>query len=259
MKAHEHAVGLLAQGVPALEPLGAADRLGQAPGVLQFVREALERRGVELRQALALLEQPFVVAALEQVAGVRVDRLLQAAVRDRVLEDRDIEPERGLLAPLQRARAHVDQAIGIRERSAQVVQDLTEIRPRLGLGRVWPEQEREALTWLRRVAMHQQVRQQRLGARRIQGRHPRLAQAHVEAAEQTDAQRRPRMSGRPDSPLAASICANTTERMAARGGVRPAPTRGQRTSAPFPRTTSQSPPNSRTFWHRIWPGLRSPT
>ena len=155
------------------------------------MREALERRGVELRQALALLEEPFVVAALEQIAGVRVDGLLQAAVRDRLLEDRDIEPERGVLAPLQRARAHVDQAVGIRERPAQVVQDLTQIRPRLGLGRLRPEQERKTLTWLRRIAMHQQVRQQRLGARRVEGRHPRLAQPHVETAEQTDAQRRP--------------------------------------------------------------------
>lgn len=33
----------------------------------------------------------------------------------------------------------------------------------------------------------------------------------------------------------------------------------QRTSAPLPRTTSQSPPNSRTFWQRIRRGSRSPT
>jgi hypothetical protein len=33
----------------------------------------------------------------------------------------------------------------------------------------------------------------------------------------------------------------------------------QRTGAPLARTTSQRPPNSDTFWHRIWPALRSPT
>jgi hypothetical protein len=43
------------------------------------------------------------------------------------------------------------------------------------------------------------------------------------------------------------------------GRVAPLARHGQRTGFPLGRTTSQRPPNSSTFWQRIWPGLRSPT
>jgi len=62
-------------------------------------------------------------------------------------------------APAQRPRADLEEAIGVRQRAAQVVQDVPQVRPRLGLGRVRPEQEREALPRLRRVAIQDEVRE----------------------------------------------------------------------------------------------------
>ena len=104
VQAHEQAVGGLAQRVVAHEPLGVHDRprgvalLRQPPG------EPVQRVEVALAQALALLEQPLVVGALEQVAGVGVDRLAQgvevvvARPRQRVLEHGDVEPQRRVRA-----------------------------------------------------------------------------------------------------------------------------------------------------------------
>jgi hypothetical protein len=57
-------------------------------------------------------------------------------------------------------RADLDQVIRVRQGTAQVVQDLAQVRVRLALGRVGPEQERQALTRLRSVTVEQQVGEQ---------------------------------------------------------------------------------------------------
>jgi hypothetical protein len=55
----------------------------------------------------------------------------------------------------------------------------------LGLARVRPQQKRDALPRLRRVAVQQQEGEQRARARRLQRRQRRAGNTHIERAEQT--------------------------------------------------------------------------
>lgn len=124
VEADQQPVGLLAERVVPQEPLGIADRLGEATLCLEVLGEVLEGAEVELPQALALLEHPVVVVALDQVAAVRLDRVLQTTLRDGLLERLHVDPHRHLLAPPQRSLSHVEEPIRLRQRPAKVVQDV---------------------------------------------------------------------------------------------------------------------------------------
>ena len=160
VQAHEQPVGLLSQRVVADQALGVAERRGRIAALVRLAHEPLERVAVQVAQPLALLEQPVVVAALEQVARVGLDGRLQPALRERLLEVGDVEPQRRLVPPPEHARPDVDEPVRVGERAPQVVQDVAQVRPRLRLGGVGPEQEREPLAWLRRAPVQQQVREQ---------------------------------------------------------------------------------------------------
>jgi hypothetical protein len=69
-----------------------------------------------------------------------------------------------------------------------VVQQVAQVRPRLRLAGVGPQQERKTLPRLRRLTV-QQVGEQRLHPRRAQRRQGGLAVTKVEFAEKPDAQR----------------------------------------------------------------------
>jgi hypothetical protein len=60
---------------------------------------------------------------------------------------------------LKRPPPDIDEAVSLGQRTAQLMQDVAQVRVRLALGRVGPQQKRQALTRLRRVAMQQQVGQ----------------------------------------------------------------------------------------------------
>jgi hypothetical protein len=60
---------------------------------------------VDLREPLPLIHQPLVVAALQQLAGIGLDRLLQPPLRQRPLEMLDIQPQRRIRAPPERPRS----------------------------------------------------------------------------------------------------------------------------------------------------------
>ena len=197
VQAHQCAVGVLAQGVGAHEPLGAADRRRPVLALLQLFLEPLEGIEVEAAQPLALLEHPLVVAALDQVAGIGLDRRLQAGVGDRLLEVREVELEGRVGAPAQRARGDLEEALGVRELAAEGVEDLAQVRARLRLRRVRPQHERQPLPGLCHAAMHEQMAEQRLGPSRLE-RHRDSADAQVHVAEKADVKRRhpPIVSGR---------------------------------------------------------------
>jgi hypothetical protein len=69
------------------------------------------------------------------------------------------------------------------------VQHLAQVGVRLLLRRVGPEQEREALSRLRRVTVQQQVGEQRLGSGRVQRPELPVSEAEVDGPEQSRAQR----------------------------------------------------------------------
>jgi hypothetical protein len=183
----QEAVALLAQRVVRDQPLGAADRLRPALAVAVPARESLERVEVQLREPLALVRQPLVVTALQQLAGVQLDGLLEPPLGHRALELLDVEPQRS--APLQRARPDVDEPVGVGQGAPQRVEDLAQVRLRLGIRGVGPKQERDALSRLGRVAVQQQVGEERLGSRRVQRPELALSEPDVDGPEQSRAQR----------------------------------------------------------------------
>jgi hypothetical protein len=69
------------------------------------------------------------------------------------------------------------------------VQDVAEVRSRLRLGRLRPERERQVLALLRCVSMQEQICQKRLGAGGVERLQPLLAEAQIDPAQETDAQR----------------------------------------------------------------------
>jgi len=73
---------------------------------------------------------------------------------------------------------------------SQVEQELAQVRQRLLLARVGPQQEGEALARLGRVTAQQQIGQQRLDPRRVQRRQRLVAEAQLDAAEQAREQNR---------------------------------------------------------------------
>jgi hypothetical protein len=66
----------------------------------------------------------------------------------------------------------------------QRVQEVTEVRPRLWLGRIRPEQKGEVLTWLRRVPVEQEIREERLRARRFERRQSCAVEAEFQSSEE---------------------------------------------------------------------------
>jgi len=180
-------VALLTQRIVCDQPLGATDGRGPPPIVPMPAREPLERLQVELREPAAFVHQPLVVAALQQLTAVRLDRLVEPSLGQRPLELLDVEPQRRVRAPLKRPRPDVDQAVRVRQRAAQVVQDFAQVRVRLALRRVGPQQERQALTRLRRVTVKQEIREQGFGTGRVQRRKLVLSDPEVHDPEQPGA------------------------------------------------------------------------
>jgi hypothetical protein len=101
----------------------------------------------------------------------------------------DVEPDGRVGPPLQRARRDVEKAIRIGQGATQGVEQVAEIRARLRLGRIGPEQKGETLARLRRVPMEEEVGEQRFGARRLEGRQRPIALPQVEGAEEPNPER----------------------------------------------------------------------
>jgi hypothetical protein len=163
-QSHQQPVGLFAHSVGAHEALGIPDRLDMGAPLLEPRAEPGQRVDVAIVQPRALGEHPLVVRALEKVAGIRVGGFLERVALERVLERRHVQPRRRVRTPLQRARRHLEVAVGVRERVPQGVQDVAQVRAGLRLARIRPEHERQVLALDRRSAMQQEVGEQRLGA-----------------------------------------------------------------------------------------------
>ena len=115
---------------------------GQHRFPLVLARELLKRLQVKPGEPLAFGRQPLVVAALQQLAGVQLDRLLEQPLGQRPLELLGVQPHRCIRPPLQRPRPDVDQPVSAGQRSAQDVPYLAQVRVGLSLGRPGPQQER---------------------------------------------------------------------------------------------------------------------
>ena len=180
VEAHEQTVGLLTERVLPQQPLRVRDRLRMFTQALEQLGQPFERLQMPLAEVLPFLEQPLVVAPLQEVAGIDLDGIPQrrgSVVRaagvgssERRLEGGDVEPERSVRPPPQRPLTHVEVPVGLGKRPPEVVEDVTEVRLRLRLGRIRPEEEGETLPRLSRLAVEEQVSEQRLRAGRLEPR-----------------------------------------------------------------------------------------
>ena len=195
---HQHLPGRVAQRVVAQEPLGVADRRGGlAPG-LQHLEQPLQDPEVALAEPFPLLQHP-VVHPTEVVAGVQLGGLGQGAEfllgpggplgpGQRRLEGGHVQPPGRLVPPAQCPRGHLQEPVGVGQGPAEDVEQVAQVGPGLGLAGVGPEQEGQPLAGLGRLAVEQQVGQQRLGPGRAERRDRDPAVAQVELAEEPDAQ-----------------------------------------------------------------------
>ena len=184
---HQQPVGLLAQRVGRDEPLGPADRLARIPAIGEHRGEAAQRVEVPLSQSFALLQDPLVVVALEQVAAIDLDGVPQrlfARTFQRSLEDGHIDSDGQIGPPAQGPRRDLEEAIGLRQRPPERMQEMPQVRARLRLAGLRPQQGRQPLARLGRVAMEKKVGKQGLRSSRLQRRQPTVAQPELELAEQ---------------------------------------------------------------------------
>ena len=192
---HQPARAGLVERVELQQLLRVADGRGAVAPLVGQVGEPAEHRPVALPETLAVRLHPVVVAVGQEVAPVERPRPLQhlgvAARLGRsggVLELDDVHDGRSIRHPLHRPRTDLKEPVRLGDRPAEVVQGLTEVGTGLGIVRIRPEQEREVLAGLGRVAVEDQERQQRHQAGRAQGGHDLWTDADLGRAEHQDAQ-----------------------------------------------------------------------
>ena len=150
---HQPPVGVLAQRIGAQQAFGIADRIAVLAALPPASRRAAPARRSDGRAAARARRAP----SRRRRPGAGRRRRASTAPRkrlafERVLERRDVELQRRVRAPAQRAGRHLEVAVGVGERVPERVEDVPQVRPRLRLGRVGPEQERELRARLRRLA-----------------------------------------------------------------------------------------------------------
>ena len=105
---------------------------------------------------------------------------------EQLLERGDVDPTRGVGAPAEGPGGDLEIAVRVGEPSTEGVQEVPEIGAGLRLGRGRPQQERQVLPRRGRMPVQHQEREQRLGAGRLQRRHPHATEAEIELAEDLD-------------------------------------------------------------------------
>ena len=196
---HQLAAGLLVGGLLLEQALEVAESGGVLARGFEQRGEPRERAPVEPSQPFPVTLDPGVVAAGEQLAAVELHGPLQrrALLRlspagrglgHRGLEGGDVELEGRIDAPAGGPRVREEEALRLGQRVAQLVEDLPEVVAGLRLARVRPEGEGQVLAKLRRVAVEEQVAEERVQPRRVDGGHRMVAVHQAEPAEEADVQ-----------------------------------------------------------------------
>ena len=204
---HQLAAGLLVGGLVLEEALEMTESGGVLASGLEELGEPRERAPVVPPQPLTLALDPGVVAAGEQLPAVERHGPLQrrALLRlspgrrclgHRGLEGGDVEIEGRVTAPAGGPRVGEEEALRLGQRVAQLVENLPEVVARLCLARVRPEGEGQVLAKLRRVAVEEQVAEERVQPWRMDGGHRLVSVHEAESAEEADVQGRLRAHGR---------------------------------------------------------------
>jgi hypothetical protein len=172
-------VSFLPHRVQSCQALGTPNGRRPAPAFLVLASQPLERDQVKRGQTFAVLCQPLVVTPGEKFAAIDRDSILEPARLNGLLEVGDVQPQASLGTPLQSPWPNIDQAPGVRQRTAQSVENLTQVGVSLPLAGISPQHERDVRAGLRRITMQQQERKQRLGASGLERRELPIADPDV--------------------------------------------------------------------------------
>ena len=82
------------------------------------------------------------------------------------------------------------KAICIRKRLAELKDELSQVIPGLGLGRIRPKQKSDLLARLRRICMENEISKDRLQARRIEAYNWCIVIDEVESPKELNSQKR---------------------------------------------------------------------
>ena len=191
------AAGGFMQGVVAQQALGMVDRATVVAALLEQQDQLLQGVEEALRQPGAFEQEPVVVAARQQVAAIGRDRgssrparaaLAASGLGQRGLELGDIQRKRRIPAPAHCLVGDFQVGLGSGQPVAQHVEELAQVGVRLGFGGVGPEEEGDLLARQRRVAMQEQIGEQRLHACGVHADQLRICQREAKVAKQTDVQ-----------------------------------------------------------------------
>ena len=157
---HDLAVEVLAQGIAAHEVLGKGDGVPIGSLLLQSIDEPLQDVRHLLLQPFALRHDPVVVAQRQERPPVEVERLLQILRGLRLVERCEqgvhVEGVRRARQPLHRLAIGLDEMLTVhRQGLAQCMEQVAQIRARLRLGGIGPEEKGEALPCDGRVTVQQ--------------------------------------------------------------------------------------------------------
>ena len=196
-QAHQATIEVFGEGIETDQALGIADG---ARGVALLFKEAellFERLPVSLAETLPLGQDPFIVAAGEQVTAIEVVCLLESDLeyvlivlscgriceRERLFERRDIKMKGRDGLPVQHVLVGSEKVLNFGKGLAQLVQQLAQVIARLGLGGIGPEEEGKMLALLGNIAMQHEIGEQGAQTRGIEVGHLLVVVAQAEIAK----------------------------------------------------------------------------
>ena len=127
------AIGFFAQWIALHELLGIADGGRIIARGLPLQRQLFERVKQHLLEAFALWNDPFVIAARQQIATIERDSVLERIRANRRLELGHVKRERRGRLPLYGFGIRGQEIISLWQRAAQLVHKLAEIGQGQGL------------------------------------------------------------------------------------------------------------------------------
>src|SRR5258708_1919549 len=155
----------------------------------------------QLAQAVSLRQNPLIIATGQQVPTIQVYRLLERlpqrfrvlglfcllCLGNRLFKIQDVKRPAGIRMfwqPLQAVPVNVQETVGTRESLAQLMQQLAQVRVRLGLGRIRPQEKGQVRASLGGSPVQYQIGAQGLQTGDIDHHHGSVTRHKQEVAKQ---------------------------------------------------------------------------
>jgi hypothetical protein len=169
--------------------------------ILQQPRQPFQGALESLPQPAALRNNPILIQTGEEIAFIERNSLLQKRAllstvtsvigpTQRIFEPGYVQIEGGRVTPAEPPTIDIEKAISFRKGVSETVEEIAQVSKRLILGRIRPEEERQAMARRGRLAVEQEVGQQRLEAGGIDRRQRLITEQEPEATQQFNAEHR---------------------------------------------------------------------